>query len=235
MKSASVRRGLNSAAAVLFTVSLFFLILTLSIGLPIYIRPFYYAHIEAMQLPAASGFSAEQIREAYDEVLDYLTLPGREFSAGEMAFSRSGADHFADCKLLFDLNAAVLIASGLCLLVLLVLRRRGILSPFRLGCLPAASTAAVSAVALPIVVGGLAALDFDRAFVIFHGIFFPGKENWIFDPRVDEIIRVLPQDFFMHCAILIGAGVVVFSLAVLIVDSLVRRAGRRGSAEEKTK
>ena len=75
-----------------------------------------------------------------------------------------------------------------------------------------------------LIVGGLAALDFDRAFVVFHAIFFPGKDNWLFDPRTDEIIRVLPQDFFMHCAILILA-LVVLGCAVLIAADLI--AGRK--------
>jgi integral membrane protein (TIGR01906 family) len=65
------------------------------------------------------------------------------------------------------------------------------------------------------VVGSLAAVDFDRAFVIFHKIFFPGKSNWLFDYDADQIIRVLPQDFFMNCAILIGAGLILFSGCLL--------------------
>ena len=164
MLSVKKRRGITLAASILFAVSLFFLILTLSIGLPIYIRPFYYAHIDAMHLPAQSGFSAEEIRTAYDEVLDYLTLPGREFSAGVMAYSPDGAAHFEDCKVLFDLNAAVLIASSVCLLLLLVLRKTGVIGPFRFGRLGAASAAAIAAVVLPIVPISLAPLSSSTAF-----------------------------------------------------------------------
>jgi integral membrane protein (TIGR01906 family) len=75
--------------------------------------------------------------------------------------------------------------------------------------------AGAGALVVPLVVGGLAALDFDRAFVIFHHIFFPGKDNWMFDPRTDAIILVLPQQFFMNCAILIGVGLVTFSLILM--------------------
>lgn len=49
-------------------------------------------------------------------------------------------------------------------------------------------------------VGGLAALDFDRAFVVFHALFFPGKDNWLFDPETDQIITILPQVFFRNSA-----------------------------------
>ena len=74
-------------------------------------------------------------------------------------------------------------------------------------------------------VGGLAALDFDRAFVVFHSIFFPGKTNWIFDWREDPIILFLPQEFFRNCAILI-LGLLLMWCAALILSDLWS-AGRR--------
>ena len=76
--------------------------------------------------------------------------------------------------------------------------------------------AGLLALILPLVLGGLAALDFDRAFVIFHGIFFPGKTNWVFDWHADPIIRVLPQEFFMDCAILIGVGLITMAVGILV-------------------
>ena len=216
----------------LFAAALFFFILTASIALPIYIRPFYYAHIDAMGLAEGSGFTREQIVEAYDQVLDYLTLPGREFGTGVMACSESGAAHFADCKVLFDLNAGVLLASAGCLAVLGLLRRLGKTGPYRLGRRSSGFWAAVCAIVLPVVLGGLAALDFDRAFVIFHRIFFPGKDNWLFDYRTDQIIRVLPQEFFMHCAILIAAGVLVLSGGLLVWEFVSARRSPAGAAQE---
>lgn len=200
--------------SVLCAAAVFFLILTVSIGLPIYIRPFYYAHIESMDLPQRSGFTAQEIRAAYDEVLDYLTIPGREFGTGVMAHSAEGKAHFADCKVLFDLNASILAGSAAVLLVLYAMRKKW--GPYRLGKRSAAFWAAALALAAPMIIGALAALDFNRAFVVFHSIFFPGKTNWVFDWNADQIIRVLPQDFFMHCAILIGAGLVAISLGIIV-------------------
>ena len=202
----------------LFALGLFLLILTVSIGLPIYLRPFYYAHIDAMGLPEYSGYSRETIRTAYDAVLDYLTLPGRAFSTGALPHSQEGAAHFADCKVLFDLNRNVLLGSAAVLAVLGLLRKTGKAGPYRLGKHSAARWAAIGALIAPVVIGGLAATNFDKAFVIFHRIFFPGKSNWLFDWRTDPIILVLPQDFFMHCAMLIGAGLLIFSLGILIFD-----------------
>lgn len=192
-------------------------LLTAAIGLPIYIRPFYYAHIGAFDLESRSGYSEEQIKAAYDEVLDYLTLPGREFGTGELPHSDDGKAHFEDCKVLFDLNAAILVCSGLSLAVLFAMRKRW--GGYRLGKHSAPFWAAMLSLTAPIMIGALAAIDFDRAFVIFHGIFFPGKTNWVFDWYADPIIRVLPQEFFRNCAILIGLGLVWMAGGILIWEN----------------
>ena len=189
-------------------------LLTAAIGLPIYIRPFYYAHIEACDLVRVSGYSETEIRQAYDEVLDYLTLPGREIGTGVMPHSADGRDHFVDCKGLFDLNAALLLGAGAVLAVLAAMRKKW--GPYRLGKRSACFWAAVLSVTAPIMIGCLAALDFDRAFVVFHSLFFPGKTNWVFDWYHDPIIRVLPQVFFRNCAILIGGGLVTMAGGILL-------------------
>ena len=196
-------------------------LLTASIGLPIYIRPFYYAHIGAFELDRLSGYSKSQIREAYDEVLDYLTLPGKEFGTGDLPHSAEGKAHFEDCKTLFSLNAALLIGSALILSVLFAMRKKW--GPYRLGKLSAPAWAAVLSVMVPVIIGSLAALDFDRAFVIFHSIFFPGKTNWVFDWYADQIIRILPQEFFRNCAIAIGLALVCMAGGILVWEGRKRK------------
>lgn len=200
--------------SVLCAVCVSVFLLTASIGLPIYIRPFYYAHIGAFELERLSGYSESQIREAYDEVLDYLTLPGKEFGTGDLPHSAEGKAHFEDCKALFDLNAGLLIGSALVLAVLFAMRKKW--GPYRLSRLSAPAWAAVLSVTAPMIIGFLAALNFDRAFVIFHSIFFPGKTNWVFDWYADQIIRILPQEFFRNCAILIGVGLVSMAVGILV-------------------
>ena len=66
-------------------------------------------------------------------------------------------------------------------------------------------------------IGGLVALDFDTAFTIFHKMFFPGKDNWLFNPYTDGVIMILPQDFFMNCAILIFSSIVLLCAGYVIV------------------
>ena len=66
-------------------------------------------------------------------------------------------------------------------------------------------------------------LDFDQAFTVFHSIFFPGKDNWLFDPATDPVILILPEEFFRSCAILILAAVLLCCAALIIADLCRRR------------
>ena len=97
----------SKPASVLLSLVLALLVLSFSISVPILFRPFYYVQIDALHLPEQTGWSAEVIREAYDEVLDFCVF-GAPFGTGELAWSESGRSHFADVRGLFLLDFAVL-------------------------------------------------------------------------------------------------------------------------------
>ena len=194
------------------------LVLSGSIAVPILCRPFYYAHIEAMSMPEYTGLTVDQIKQAFDEMLDFC-LGAPEFSTGALSWSQSGRDHFADVRVLFLLALAVLaLSAALLLLWFLLGRRMGLVPRPLLGRGPGFWAAAGLGIVFA-VVGLLASLDFERAFVVFHALFFPGKDNWLFDPAVDQIILILPEVFFRNCALLIG-GLILLWCAILIGTDL---------------
>ncbi len=222
----------NRILTALMIFALILFMLTFCIGLPIYFRPFYYLQIKTLGLEDATGWSYETIKTAYDEVLNFCTLAGREFSAGELEFSESGAAHFADCKVLFDLNLSVMVISAAILICLFILYKVKVFTPCRPLKRHAYFWAAIVALALPLVIGFLAALDFDKAFEVFHAIFFPGKSNWLFNPQEDQIILIMPQEFFMNCAIFIGAGLVAFAGSLIISDAVLLRKEKKKAVKE---
>ena len=57
-------------------------ILAGSIAAPILCRPFFYWHIEPMQLPEKTGWTAGQIKTAYNEMMDFCIGRTDEFSVG---------------------------------------------------------------------------------------------------------------------------------------------------------
>ena len=220
----------NKLLTALFCIALVLFMLTFAIGLPIYCRFFYYIQIKTLNLEAATGYSYDVIKQAYDEVLNYCTLPWvNEFSAGAFKFSADGAAHFADCKVLFNLNLGVLLSSAAVLITLLILQKFKLIKILSLKGHRAYFYSAIVALALPIIIGALAAINFDKAFEIFHTIFFPGKSNWIFDPYEDEIIRAMPEEFFMNCAIIIGVGLAAFAAALIAADLILKRKHKKQS------
>ena len=215
----------NKLLSILFVIAIVILTLTVSIGLPIYIRPFYYAHVYSLDMAEMWGIdvSDEEIIEAYDEVLDFLTLEGKEFGTGVFPFSEEGKGHFEDCKVLFDLNRNALIVSLVIVVTLLVLNKIGKIKLSRPRGYSLGFYAGIGTLSLCVLLGVLIASNFAVAFRIFHQIFFPGKTNWMFNPYKDPIVLFMPQKFFMNCAILIGASIVTISTVLILAGIIGRR------------
>lgn len=191
-------------------------LLTGAVAVPTLVRPIYYAHITALDLPEKSGMTQEEIIDAYDEVLDYCTGVTDEFSAGILPFSTEGADHFKDCRQLFLLDYWLFAASMAVLAAVIVYARKHRLHRF-LNRGPAFWGATGLSAAL-LIVGTAAATNFDKAFTLFHTLFFPGKDNWVLYANVDPIIRILPEEFFRNCAIVILGIIVVVTIVIVLAD-----------------
>ena len=190
----------NKLLTAIFGVAVFFFIITFSIALPIYCRFFYYLQINALNLPQRTGLSYDAIKFAFDDVMNYLTLPWCEFGTGTLSYTQDGKAHFADCKSLFNLNLIVLLISSSVMITLLVLSKKKKVEFCRPFGMNISFISAISIFVVAGILGLIVSIDFDKAFVVFHHIFFPGKDNWQFT-QDDQIINILPQEFFMSCAI----------------------------------
>ena len=226
----------NKILTAVFGVALAILALTFSIGLPIYFRPFYYMQIDALGIEEYSGFDRETIVEAFDDVMDYLTIPGNEFGTGDLKYSEEGKSHFVDCKGLFDLNIIAFIISLITVVTLIVLERKKIFTmckPFGFNIMFSSGAFTLGLFAI---IGALASIDFSTAFTIFHMIFFPGKSNWLFDWNEDQIIRILPANFFMNCAILILSSIIILTVGMIVTSVIMKmREKKAGEQAKKSK
>lgn len=220
---------LNRALTSVLSIFVVLLVVTFSIGLPIYFRPFYYMQIESLGIPETTGRTVEEIKDAYNEVLDFLVLPNREFGTGVFKWSENGKSHFEDCKKLFDLNISIFIISLVVVVALIILNRKKIFKlsrPFGFNFL---FTCGVSTLSFFALLGGLCAINFDKAFTVFHVIFFPGKDNWMFSARDDQIILAMPQDFFMNCAILIASSIILISIGFMVFGIIKKHMDKKNA------
>ena len=218
--------------SLLTTVALALFLVTGAVAAPILWRGFYYGQIEALSLPARTGFSPQVIREAFDQVMDYL-VGGAPFGTGALRWSESGMAHFADCRFLFHLDFRILGITAALLLAVLLLTWSKKLRLHRFGGRGPCFWAFAVMAAAVLIFGLWGAVDFDSLFTAFHTAFFPGKDNWVFDWRTDEIILILPEDFWARAGALV-AGLAFGAGALLaVLEEVLHRARKPKSVYEE--
>lgn len=200
-------------------IGLVFTILFLSLGVifTINFRPLYYMDVKLLNIPETSGYSREVIIENYDSLINYSS----PFYRGSLFFpsmdaSPSGIQHFKEVKDIFVafywLGALSLIAA-----IAIIFYKSRKRDTSYLG------VSSLTAIILPLTVGLLLAIDFDKSFLIFHKLFFD-NDYWIFDPVTDPIINILPSTFFLHCALVIIAFILLGSLILYLFYLYFKRS-----------
>ncbi len=192
------------------------LIISFSVTLTLNFRPLYYADIQNLHIEELSGRTEEDIRQNYDALIDYNSLFNHEpLEFPTCAMSESGRIHFEEVKKIFDLF-------GWTLIVTLVLTVIGSVWFIRRKEWLWLRIAGILCIVLPAFLGIMVAVNWDYVFVTFHKLVF-NNDYWLFDPTTDPIINILPDGYFMHCAIMIFALVIVGSLLCFIFSHLLKR------------
>ena len=68
-------------------------------------------------------------------------------------------------------------------------------------------------------------LDFNRAFVYFHELFFT-NDLWILDPKTDWMIRLLPENFFSGIVLRVGISFLIEFILIHILFSILGKEKR---------
>ncbi len=189
---------------VLFTL----LFISIAVVVTINFRPLYYMDISLLHIEETSGLNRELIKENYNALIDYSS----PFFQGELRFpslpaSEHGLIHFEEVKNIFTafyLMGVVTLVVG----IIIVIRKTKNNDHHYL------LVSSITAIALPTLLALLLSIDFDRAFVVFHKLFF-NNDYWLFDPATDPVILILPDTFFLHCALMIIVLVILMSLLFL--------------------
>ena len=185
-------------------------IISVSVVITLNFRPLYYFDIGYFDLVEKTGYTEEMIRENYDVLIDYNSVFFRDaLEFPSLPMSEQGRIHFVEVKNIFVFIQAVLLPVSLIgsIIGILALKKQ---KPAYL------RLTSVLSIGLPALLGILIALNWDRFFVIFHEIFF-NNDYWIFDYKTDPVIRILPDGFFMHCALMILLLIVLGSLICIII------------------
>ena len=206
--------------AILLTFALSLMLLTAAIYIPAtadwVMCPLmeHYAPAEAIRLPAEEyGPVVEMItRYLRGEDIPFqhvLTVNGSEYAA----FNQKEQHHMADVQGLFRLcRVGGWACAALVVALAIILRKDFPWRTFRRTLL--AILGLVTAVII------LAAIDFSSLFVLFHRIAFT-NDLWLLNPQTDLLIRLMPIEFFISYAAIIG-GLWLLGMVGLLVLSTIR-------------
>ncbi|MDF2586465.1 MAG: conserved rane protein of unknown function [Anaerocolumna sp.] len=194
-------------------VAFTFVLISIGVIAAVNFRLLYYIDIGALNIAETSGYSEEVIIENYDALIDYNS----PFFKGDLKFpslpaSEQGLQHFVEVKNIFNsFYVIALISFILCLAVIIYKAKKKDKSYLLVS--------SITVLVLPAIVGIGCAINFDKAFVVFHKIFFR-NDYWLFDPSTDPVITILPDTFFLHSLVVIIAFVVLGSIILYLCSNI---------------
>ncbi len=197
--------------------------ISFSISVAIVLKPFYYVQIKTLHIQEKTGYTYQEIKEAYDDVLNYTTL-NHEFKTGKLKYSEEGKNHFKDCKTLFMINFILL---GLSFIIIIL--KRIFLKDIKLKKYPIEYWSSwLILIIFLLITATTLILGYNKIFEWFHQIFFLGQDNWLFNPAEDEIINILPKEYFMNCSILI-VGILFITTGIIIGKEFYKKRQNHAS------
>jgi integral membrane protein (TIGR01906 family) len=179
-------------------------------------RPLYYLDVNLLNIEQTSGYGKSEILENYNTLIDYSS----PFFRGDLNFptlgaSQAGLKHFEEVKNIFTsfyILAAVTLLAAVIIIIYKAKRKDYSYMP----------VSSLTTILLPSVLGLLMLMNFDKAFIIFHKLFFR-NDLWLFDPETDPVIMILPDTFFLHCAMMIILIVILCSVCLYVIYHFLKK------------
>lgn len=201
---------------ILTSLSLMIFIISFAIVFTVFFKYLYYSDIYRLGIDISTGLSIDTIKENYQILIHYQSI----FYRGSLQFkdfvmSEGGRIHFAEVKVIFEIIQIMLVFSSITSILLLIDNYKN--REFRF-----LKLTAILTVIVPLVIGAIASIDFNQAFIMFHKIVF-SNDYWIFDPTIDPIIKILPETFFMHALMMIIAIVILLSCVCLLLYHFLKK------------
>lgn len=213
MKASNYMSKTGSIILALF-LSLFLISITVKVSLAF--RQLYYYDIENLNIAKDYGMNKDTLIKNYNILIDYIQdKKMTKLSMPDFPTSKEGEIHFVEVKDIFMKFNTLFYITGIISvisIIIMLMNKRYLFLKY----------SSIGLIAIPVVLSIPFAINFDRSFTVFHKIFF-NNDYWEFDPVRDPIINVLPQEFFMHCAILILVLIALFSLILFLCYRKLRR------------
>ena len=213
----------------LFNISMsvifFLFILCTSIFIVLLLKPLYSLDLKLLKIPETSGYSAEVCKKNYSVLIDYNMFWGpKTLNFPDFVMSENGAVHFAEVKRIFV--AAEIISIVTTALTAIALIKAKEIKAY--AWIPGGVGLTLAMVGI---VGVGCAFFWEKTFVLMHHILFR-NDFWLFDPGTDPVIRILPDQVFLHLGAAIMAFMVLFMIAGMIVFAVLRKKPAKKPAKK---
>ncbi len=220
-------KWINKLCLIVIVISIFVVTLITSVEIAAYGDwNFYRNEYEKNNVLNAVGMEMNDLMEVTKEMMAYLrgeradlVIETTMFGETREFFNDREKQHMADCKVLF---VGAIWIRRICIA----------LTALAIGIICGANKADVKN-KIKIITGGVwkgilifigmagamigvIAMNFDKAFVTFHKIFFD-NDLWILNPEIDMLINIVPQQFFIDISILIG---IIFGILLILIFSM---------------
>jgi integral membrane protein (TIGR01906 family) len=194
-------------------------ILSAAVVLGLNFRPLYYMNIPRIQI-LNENYSGNLIKNNYDILIDYLNpFYNGKLVLDRLPMSTFGEFHFYEVKAIFNLIYLLLGATLILgILIFFVQYRKRDFKYLKI--------ASVLTFVIPVLLGIPFIVNFNKAFVAFHEIAF-SNDYWLFDPRIDPVINILPEWFFMYAAFLILLIMILFAAIAFFAGKFLSKKNDR--------
>ena len=169
----------------------------------------YRGYLSFVDLATPVGLTKSQLLINIDHMMDFLIFPQvHTLNFPNFSSSAAGIQHFVEVKYLMQANFVLTI----CGLIFLGWNYQ---STNKLGVKKLQYQLSKLAVYFPLLLLFLMVIAFEQIFLLFHQVFFR-NDLWLFDPLVDPIILVLPENLFL-----------IYFVSVIILYELLLAIYRR--------
>lgn len=194
---------------ILFSFYLLISSVVFSVIVTLNISPILYSlFIKLNKVPNYNNLSREEILNDYNNIIHYLNSPQEEvLKFKNFKISPIGEFHFLEVKEIFSSIYLICLACLILGIILFILLKK-----FKLKISLKAFNIffyEVLFIFLSLILSFY--LNFSKVFTLFHKIFF-NNDYWIFDPKKDPIINVLPESYFLFLAVFILFLVMILSI-----------------------
>ena len=212
---------------IVFAVSLSLMLLTAAIYIPATADWVMLPLMKHFAPPEDTRFPAEEYAPVVSMITAYLqgddipfqhvfTADGTQYAA----FNQKEQHHMADVQGLFGLCRVIGWGClGVVILIGMALRKD---FPWR-----TVSRTLIAILATVTVLIILACVDFNSLFVLFHRIAFT-NDLWLLNPQTDLLIRLMPIEFFISYAAIIGCCWLTGMTVALTVSIFAQRFRKKG-------